>query len=100
MTLKKLIKLVDAHYPDGLVLECFKNDGDNCGDTLAQFLAIELKETFDEAAEDHEQLDTACSKVESAIEELTGVHQALVSAHRKSLRRLASKQKKGAATGQ
>ena len=98
MTLEALIDLVDAHYPDELVGRYFRGEKD-CGDSLAQFLALELRDTFDEDASDEDQLGAADDAIEMAVQELIGVQEALA-AEQQKLRRAAYAKEKGAATGQ
>ena len=80
MTLNDLIKIVDEVYPDGMVGLYHKNPGRNHGDTLAKFLAAELKETFSPDRSDAEQLSTAESKVYTAVNDLQNVRDALMDA--------------------
>jgi hypothetical protein len=48
MTLLELISIVDKAYgPDGLVLLYHTHPDEPHGDTLAQFLALELEDTYD-----------------------------------------------------
>ena len=58
MELKKLISIVDMAYPDGLVLRAFES-GKPVGDSLAEFIARELKDTFDEKVSSLEQIEEA-----------------------------------------
>jgi hypothetical protein len=75
MTLKKLIGIVDAAYPDGLVMQ--HHQGQDAGDTLAQFLAQEIAGTFDSKATDLEQFAEAERAVRVAIRELSAVAETL-----------------------
>lgn len=77
MDLDKLIEIVDAGYPDGLVKASFENEDDCLGDDLALFLAREVKDTFDENATDEAQVNEAIRVVEMARRELYEVLVAL-----------------------
>ena len=78
MTLKKIIAIADKAYPDGLVKRAARGEG--VGDTLAEFIAVELTETFDAGDSDAGQLDTACAVMRSARRELTDVEEAFEAA--------------------
>lgn len=77
MTLKRIIDIADKAYPDGLIREYTQAVGtdayDHIGDTLAEFVVIELQDTYDADATDAEQLDTALSAMRTAICELQDV---------------------------
>ena len=47
------------------------------GDTLAEFIAVELAETYDEAATDEEQLDEAVRVMSRAADDVQAVADAL-----------------------
>lgn len=93
MTLVQLIKLANSGYPDDLVLRYAEAGGD-LGDTLAEFIYLELQDTYDEAASDLQQLDTARQAMETAVRELQGVLKALDSATTKTLRTAANRSKR------
>ena len=83
MTLNEIITCAASGYPDRCVLQywdaerqCAVVNADG-GDTLAQFIAGELFETFDSEADDSEQLDTAIRKMREAANELQAVVTAL-----------------------
>lgn len=87
ITLKKIIKIADSAYPDGLVGKCAKaKKNEDLGDTLALFVARELKDVYGE--EDHtgrkltdrDKLDEAIRTMRVAIRELTAVEVALIQA--------------------
>lgn len=70
MTLEQIIAIVNDVYDDGLVgLYHDEPTGDH-GDTLAKFIAIELRETYEAEATDSEQLWEAQRVMLSAYEEL------------------------------
>jgi len=76
MKLDKIIDIADKVYPDGMVGLYFQEEKDH-GDTLAQFIAIELKETYDKNAKTEDQLTEAVRVMDTAIRELTSVRDAL-----------------------
>lgn len=84
MTLNEIITRAASVYPDCWVLQywdtsnqcvVFNRDG---GDTLAQFVAFELFETFDPDTSDEEQLDMAIRKMREAANDLKAVELALI----------------------
>ena len=83
MTLNEIVSRAASAYPDGFVLAYWDSEkqepreNPNGGDTLAQFIAIELFETFDDEATDEEQLRMAIGKMRSAEEDLHKVVAAL-----------------------
>lgn len=81
MTLAELIKIADAAYDDGLIELCFKKPNKDHGDTLAKFIAAELKDTFDEDASDDNQLLEASRCMGSAMRQLGGVQSAFDDAY-------------------
>ena len=83
MTLNEIITRAASVYPDCWVLQywdtsnqcaVFNRDG---GDTLAQFIAFELHETYDPEASDDEQLDMAIRKMREAANDIKAVELAL-----------------------
>lgn len=77
MTREQIIAIADEAYGDGLVgLYHDEPTGDH-GDTLAKFIAIELRETYEAEAADAEQLWEAHRVMKSARNELMGVEEAL-----------------------
>jgi len=75
MTLKELVKIASEAYPDDLVQQYHDSEGG--GDTLAEFIARELSDTFDEKASDAEQLEEALRAMSTAHRELGNVVTAL-----------------------
>lgn len=76
MKLDDLIKIVSAGYPDDLVQEYYFMDNKETpeiGDTLALFISREVKDTYDEAATDLEQLLEVHRAIERAQLELGAV---------------------------
>ena len=73
MTLKQIIDIADEMYPDGLVGDCFRDPDTDHGDGLAKFIAVELKDTYDESATDTEQLVAASKAMRTALRELQAV---------------------------
>jgi hypothetical protein len=74
MKLVTLLNQLNDHYDDGYLANYYdqetgaKKKGE--GDTFAEFVVIEVSETFDENAEDEEQIEEACTVLESARRQL------------------------------
>ena len=84
MKLNELIEIVSAAYPDGLIAVeywDFKRQrprkNPKGGDTLALFIALEIKDTYDPDAMDEQQLETALRAIERARCDLDAVSGAL-----------------------
>ena len=83
MKLNQLICKAASVYPDGFVLKYWdmkkerpkKNSGG--GDTLAQFIAQELADTYDSEAGDRVQVETAVRVMQAAVSDITTVIDAL-----------------------
>lgn len=74
MTLGKLIGIADKAYTKyGLVQKYFDNPGGDFGDSLALFIAHEIKDTYDSSATDEEQLEAAMSAMRGARDQLGDV---------------------------
>lgn len=80
MTLDDLIRVASDAYPDDCVWRCYK-DTDPVGDTLADFIARELADTFDETASDADKLEEAIRAMKKAQDELGDVVEALEYEH-------------------
>ena len=86
MKLNELIEIVSAAYPDGLIAveywdfkrECPRRNPKG-GDTLALFIALEIKDTYDADATDEEQLATALRAIDRARGDMDAVSAALTS---------------------
>ena len=83
MTLNEIITRAASVYPECWVLQywdmkrqCAVENRDG-GDTLAEFVALELHDTFDPDASDREQLDMAIRKMREAGSDLHAVAAAL-----------------------
>lgn len=84
MKLNEMIEIVSAAYPDGLIAveywdfrrECPRRNPKG-GDTLALFIALELKDTYDADAADEQQIETALRAIERARGDLDTVSAAL-----------------------
>jgi len=83
MQLNQLICRAASVYPDAFVLQywdlenqCPKDNPDG-GDTLAQFIAREIADTFNSEEKDDVQVETAVRAMESAAEDIQGVARAL-----------------------
>ncbi len=83
MTLNEIVARAASAYPDCWVLQYWDTDKQCAiankpgGDTLAEFVAWELYETFDPDVDDGEQLDMAIRKMEGAANDLQAVVTAL-----------------------
>ena len=84
MKLNELIEIVSAAYPDGLIAVEYWDFKRQCprrnpkgGDTLALFIALEIKDTYDADATDEEQLETAGRAIDRARGDLDAVTVAL-----------------------
>ncbi len=72
MTLDALIEIANQAYGDDLIWTARNTPGER-GDTLALFIAIELKETFDPAATTRAKLKAAADAMATARGELEAV---------------------------
>ena len=83
MTLNEIIARAASVYPDCWVLQYYSMDrrcavsNKSGGDTLAEFVAWELYETYDPEVSEGEQLDTAIRKMRGAANDLQSVVAAL-----------------------
>lgn len=83
MKLNQLICKAASVYPDGFVLEYWDmkkerpKKNPEGGDTLAQFIARELADTYDSEADDRVQVETAVQVMQAAISNITAVIDAL-----------------------
>lgn len=75
MTLEKIIEIANNAYGDGLVDMCAADDTQT-GDTLALFIARELKETYEPNASDYAQIKAAQHAMTVAISNLLYVEDA------------------------
>lgn len=83
MKLNQLICKAASVYPDEFILkywdmkkECPRKIPEG-GDTLAQFIAQELADTYDPEASDKEQVETAVQVMQATISDITTVIDAL-----------------------
>ena len=84
MTLNEVINIASAAYPDGLIAveywdfkrECPRRNPKG-GDTLALFIALEIKDTYDPDASDEQQLEAVLKDLSRAREDLEAVSAAL-----------------------
>lgn len=72
MKLKQIISIADAAYPDGLVAQAAK--GEDVGDSLATFVAVEIAETYEPRRGDLVQLERAVGVIGQAMSDLQDVH--------------------------
>jgi len=82
MTLNQLIVRAAVAYPEAAVLDCWdmareRPSKRDSGDTLALFVARELKDTFDPDASEAIQIATAVRAMQRAADELQAVAHAL-----------------------
>lgn len=80
MSVRELLDKANRGYPDGFLSEYYNTKGnfrEGRGDTLAEFIVVELIETFDPDATEDEQLDEAVRAMERAREDIEGVIRAL-----------------------
>ncbi len=77
MELKQIIKIASDAYDDGLVEQYFDNPETEHGDGLAQFIASELSETYEEDTTPADKLAEAVRVVFSAQRQLEDVVEAL-----------------------
>jgi hypothetical protein len=84
MKLNELIEIVSAAYPDGLIAveywdfkrECPRRNPKG-GDTLALFIALEIKDTYDADASDEQQMEEVVRVLTRAQGDLAAVGSAL-----------------------
>jgi hypothetical protein len=72
MTLDTLMHIVDDAYPDGFVW-CYYTDPTTRGDTLAQFIMMEIRDTFDVDGTDVAQLNEAIRVMDTTVREVDNV---------------------------
>jgi hypothetical protein len=86
MTLLKIIKIANKAYPDGLILQAYKQmeydlgmgpDTGKVGDGLAEFIVREITETYDPKAGTRAQLREAHRVIETATRELESIGRAI-----------------------
>jgi hypothetical protein len=83
MTLNQLVCRAASVYPDGYVLQYWDMDKQEPrlnplgGDTLAQFIAFELADTFEPDDDDGTQIATAVKAMQTAADDLAMVAHAL-----------------------
>lgn len=83
MKLNDLIRVADEAYPDGVLAAQWDFDKEDVrpwgeakegqSDTLARFICVELKETFDADANDVDQVTGACDVITRAQDEVGSV---------------------------
>ena len=83
MTLVELLNKANEGYEDGYLENYFDpKTGEfvqGKGDTLSEFIVVELSETFDPDADDEAQLSEALSAMDMAKRDIEGVMAALTS---------------------
>jgi len=79
MTLDELIDIVDKHYDDGLINAYYDPEKQQARDDLdldnqlAQFIVMEICDTFEEGAADPDQLREAVRVLEVAQDQLNSI---------------------------
>jgi len=72
--LERIIEAANKGYGDDLILQAHQmGPEEKVGDTLAEFIAIELEETFDEECSPQEQVAEALRVMKVARDELESV---------------------------
>ncbi len=91
MTLNQLVCRAASAYPAAFVMSYWdalkekpKPNPDG-GDTLAEFVALELYESFDPEAGDEEQIATAVKLMQSAADDLQAIAHALANIGRERM---------------
>lgn len=77
MTLEAILEIAATGYPDPDIFRTAAKLNEDVGDTLALFLAREIRDTYDEATSDEQQLAEAALAVEKAGTDISEVEQAL-----------------------
>ena len=83
MTKNELIECAASGYPDAYILNYWDLENScprqnpEAGDTLAEFIARELQDNYDQDASDAEQIATAVSVIQAAVDELQDVSHTL-----------------------
>ena len=91
MTLNQLVCRAASAYPDTYVLHYWSLDEEepkpnpDGGDTLAEFVALELYGSYDPEASDDGQLATAVKVMQSAADDLQAVAHALANIGRERM---------------
>jgi hypothetical protein len=81
MTLIELLNVANSGYPDNYLASYYDQNGqakEGWGDSLAEFIVNELRETYDDKADDHQQLWEAISCLEKAKTDMDSVIAALL----------------------
>ena len=88
LTLKEIIKIANDAYPDNLIQQYFDEPNKSHGDSMAEFIANELKETFDDAKDYTEkgQLENALGRILTAHCEM----QRVIDAYQDAINRIPS----------
>ena len=91
MTLNQLVCRAASAYPEAFVMEYWNDQAEkpranpDGGDTLAEFIALELYESFEPEASDDEQLAIAVKVMQSAADDLQAVAHALANIGRERM---------------
>lgn len=86
MKINEIIALADSAYPDGMIADHWSNDRKRprkgSGDTLAQFIVLELYGTFDPRAAEEDQIKEAIRVLDMAMSDIGGVRHAFLQRRR------------------
>jgi hypothetical protein len=92
MELVDLLAIANDGYEDEYLSEYYDEKTgalkDGQGDTLARFIVVELRETYDDEAEREDQLEEAVKTLQKAQEDLQGCIDALKAAQHPKIRRI------------
>jgi PHD/YefM family antitoxin component YafN of YafNO toxin-antitoxin module len=81
MTFDKLIGAIPEYFLDGAIQRLHGGEK-RVGDSIAEFIYYELKETFDPKLSDEEQVDEALRYLRRGVGELEYAQEALMEAFR------------------
>ena len=77
LTLDEIMEVIDKAYPDGLIMEYYKNPKGICRDGLAQFIVQEMTDLYTPDADPGTQLAECMRGIDMAMSDLTEVRTVL-----------------------
>jgi len=77
ISLKEIIAAGSDAYPENLVLRSFEGE-ENVGDGLAEFIAREIKDLYDESADDNVNEESIVTGLARAVDEMESVRNAIL----------------------
>ena len=82
LTLVEILNIASRGYTDDFLKEYYNEETgeinrDGSGDTLAEFIVLEIKDTFDASLSKTEQLDEVCRVLRRAMSDLQRVIEAV-----------------------